>query len=156
MAWDEIRLSKFQEKRSGTWWKVLVGFAMGGALGFTAGQRTATPPPPDLPTEPVVEVLTSDKPKVPRDPLLAALHASGGVQTCFAKHGSRSAEAKHEAIQFALVIHTDGTVESSSVMAPGRLDLQSCLIRASGRVRFPPQREKREVGLHTEMGSWFR
>jgi hypothetical protein len=156
MAWDELRLSKFQEKRSGAWWKVLLGFALGAGIGFTLGKRSATPPTLEVPTEPVVEVLTDDKPKPPRDPLLAALHGSGAVQTCFAKHGSRAEEAKHEAVQFALVIHPDGTVESSSVMAPGRINLQSCLISASGQVRFPRQSEKREVGLHTEMGSWFR
>lgn len=155
MAWDDVRLARFQERQGTSWWLVLLALLAGGAGGFYAGMRYAEPPPPP-PPEPSTTVVTKQGPVAPRDPLLAALHASDPVRTCFAEHGSRREEHRHDVIRFALLINPDGSVESASVKAPGRVALHSCLMEALGRTRFPAQRAQRDVGLHTEMGSWFR
>jgi hypothetical protein len=155
MSWDDIRLSRFQKSRGTSWWLVALAFALGAGGGYLVGVRQATPPPPpEVP--PSTTVVTKAGPRTPRDPLLAALHAASPVQTCFARHGSRKDADKHEVIRFALTIETDGSVEAASVTAPGRSSLQSCLMEALTSTSFPPQRVRRDVGLHTEMGSWFR
>lgn len=156
MAWDEVRLSRFQERQGTSWWAVLLAFVLGGGGGFMVGQWSNEPPPEEPQAEPSTTVVSKTGPVAPRDPLLAALHASSPVKTCFAKHGSRKDADKHEVIRLALVIEPDGSVNSASVTVPGRPSLQSCLMTALGDTRFPTQRHQRDVGLSTEMGSWFR
>ncbi|TNE87116.1 MAG: hypothetical protein EP330_19280 [Deltaproteobacteria bacterium] len=155
MGWDDVRLSRFQERRGTSWWMVLLALIVGAAGGYYVGRRSAEPPPPP-PPEPSTTVVAKDGPRTPRDPLLAALHASSPVQSCFAKYGSRKDEHKHDVIQFAVLVNSDGSVESASITAPGRTSLQGCLMEAVGQTTFPRQRAQRDVGLHTEMGSWFR
>ena len=155
MAFDDVRLSRFQERQGTSWWVVLLALLVGAAGGFYAGMQYAAPPPPP-PPEPTTTVVTKEGPTRRRDPLLAALHASDPVRTCFARHGSRKEEHRHDVIRFALLINADGSVESASIKSPGRASLQGCLMDAVGQTRFPRQGAQRDVGLHTEMGSWFR
>lgn len=156
MSWDDIRLSRFQKQRGTSWWVVVLAFGLGGAGGYLLGQRSVPPPIEPPPPEPSTTVVTKEGPRLPRDPLLAALHRSGSVQTCFASHGSRKDAHKHDVIEFALTITPDGMVEAASITAPGRVGLQSCLMDAVTTISFPRQAARRDVGLHTEMGSWFR
>ena len=153
MAWDDLRLGRFQRRRSVPWIAISSAFIAGLGLGYTLGTRGAPfLEEPAIEQAPEVHVIA---PKAPRSPLLQALHDSEPVRRCFTLHGSRDDAHRHDVIEFALVIEPDGSVQSASVHARNHPALKSCLMQAAGATRFPRQRMKREVGLHTEMGGWF-
>ena len=130
-----------------------LAFLAGVGVGYTLGTRQPSAlAETEMLEAPEVHVIA---PKTPRSPLLQALHDSRPVQRCFTMHGSRDDAHRHDVIEFALLIETDGSVQSASVHARNHPALKQCLMQAAGATRFPRQRTKREVGLHTEMGGWF-
>ena len=158
MAWDDVHLGRFRPAEArGTWWKVLLAFAVGLAIGWGwgsgrldalwSGPPAASPPPEDAPS-------AASKPPDPKDPILVALHRDPTVRQCFRSHAPRGEAAQQTEVRFALTLDAAGELVSGSVVVAGHPKLQACLFDAVPGVAFPAPGRRRTFGISTPLAAW--